>query len=542
MSLNQIDLEQAAALSLPELLERRVEATPDATAMCGVRGELTFLAWRERAHALAAFIEDVMGTLKGERLLLWMGNDDALAFNVALHACFVGRAIAVMLDDRATAREVSQIAAETEPLALLVSGAVADHRAAQLAELNLEDVNLERPDDLHLSRMRDGGATGRPVTVCIEELPPATRASAAEPGDPGIIFSSSGSTGRPKGALWNQNWLVQYAERAVHGIYALPRDGRPLAESDVLQSPIPVYAAAGVMENPYSGVLAGCPVVYETSRFDAAASERRMHDFGSTIYNGAPPHFAMLCDLPPTDPPPRLEMVVAGGSAFTEPLYQRMRARWPKVAIANWYGLMESGCGQTLSFGADMVRSPASIGRPVPTTEMRIVDEESREVPPGSEGELWLRAPGQILGYFRNPEQTARRLHDGWLRTGDRATVDGDGLVHLVGRDEERINRGGFKFYPVEIESVLEEHPMVREAAVVAVPHEVLGQVPVAFVVPTAVAAADSDDLRAHCRRRIAPNKIPQEIVVRDELPRTPYGKVIRRQLVRDYQQLHSHK
>ena len=225
--------------------------------------------------------------------------------------------------------------------------------------------------------------------------------------------------------------------------------------------------------------------------------------------------------------------MVTSGSALTPDLFRRMRARWPATAVANWYGLNESGTGQTLNFGSDMERAPNAIGRPVWPTEVKIVGDDGLPLPAGSQGELWMRAPGQMSGYFRNPTETAKRLCDGWLRTGDHAILDEKGLIHVVGRGEERINRGGFKFYPAEIEFALEEHHAVREAAVVAFPHPVLGEDPVAFVVPSEEVAEQT--LRDHCRQHIAANKVPSRIVFVEELPRGAYGKVVRRELLTRY-------
>jgi acyl-CoA synthetase (AMP-forming)/AMP-acid ligase II len=541
--LEQTTLDQAGDLSLPDLLARRAEETPDARALIALNGELSFAEWELRATSTAALLAERLGDLHGERVLLWMGNDDALALTVVMQALFCERAIVVALDDRSTAVETLRIVGETDPKGLILSTTVAHNLGANgLGELGLDaSLASDEPELALLVGLADGAVADDVVAFRPSDPgPDGGQASRATAHDEAIIFFSSGSTGAPKGAVWTHGDLCQYVERAAHAIYALPRGGKWLQADDVLQSPIPVYTAASVMENPYAGVLAGCVVAYETRRFDAVASEQRMHTFGTTIYNGAPPHFAMMCDLPPGPQPERLEMMVSGGSAFTPPLYRRMRERWPTVSMANWYGLMESGCGQTLNYGDDIVREPGAIGRPVPPTEVRVVDDSFADVPAGTEGELWTRATAQMREYFRNPEQTAKRLHDGWLRTGDRAVQDPSGLLHVVGRNEERINRGGFKFYPVEIESVLEEDPSVREAAVIAIPHEVLGQDAVAFVVPAAGEDIDGDQLRARCKQRVAPNKVPTQIIVTDALPRGAYGKVVRRDLARRYQQFQS--
>jgi acyl-CoA synthetase (AMP-forming)/AMP-acid ligase II len=540
MRLADMDLVGAGNVSLPTLLERRVNETPDIGGVITRLGRLTFLDWHARAAALSGFLGDHLGGLRGERILLWMSSDDARDCLIAMQAAFMSRAIVVCLDDRSPAAEGTRLIQEADPAALMISTQVAGNLGPTgLKELglpeNLADQKLEK---LHIARIKDRLVDGRPESIQILDLPARVISTAARAHDDAIIFFSSGSTGAPKGAVWTQGDLVQYVERAIHAIYALPRSGKPLQLDDVLQSPIPVYTAASVMENPYAGVLAGCTVVYETRRFDPVSSQQRMFELGTTIYNAAPPHFAMVCDLPDSPPPPRLELLISGGSAFTPPLHRLMRSRWPNVAIANWYGLMESGVGQTLNFGDDMEREPGALGWPVEPTEARIVDQSLRDVGTGIEGELWLRAPAQMRSYFNNPEQTAKRLYDGWLRTGDLARLDERGLLHMAGRSEERINRGGFKFYPVEIEAVLEEHPRVREASVIAVPHALLGQDAIAFVVLTSGDPVTVADLRQYCKRRIAANKVPTEIFIKIELPRAPYGKVIRRELVKEYEQL----
>ncbi|HEY1713074.1 MAG TPA: class I adenylate-forming enzyme family protein [Solirubrobacteraceae bacterium] len=534
--LARLDFTDAAGWTLSGLLQARAAETPDAVAIEAVGGQMSFAQWHDRAAALAGVLAAHLGALDGRRLLVWMGNDDADAFLIAAQAGLALGACIVPVDDRATAREVQTMAMLTRPAAVMVTARVlANLGEAGRAELALPDAPADQ-DAITITALRAGRGDGASLAVRAQDSSGAAAmpALATSEGEC-FVFFSSGSTGTPKGAAWDHGSLVQYAERAVNAIYALPRGGRPLTARDVLQSPIPVYTAAAIMENPYPALLAGCPVVYETGRFDPAASSARMTAHATTIYNAAPPHFAMLCDLPPASPPPDLELVVSGGSAFTVPLHGRIRARWPEVSIANWYGLMESGCGQTLHHGREMEADPGAIGRAVEPTELRVVGPDLIDVGTGEEGELWTRAPGQITGYLDNPEQTTARLHDGWLRSGDRASVDARGVVRLAGRIEERINRGGFKFYPVEIESVLEEDPAVREASVVAVPHEILGEVPIAFVVATEGSTIVPAQLRAHLRTRIAPNKVPAEILVRDELPRAAYGKVIRRALVREY-------
>ncbi|MCO5316727.1 MAG: acyl--CoA ligase [Solirubrobacterales bacterium] len=538
MPLKDTPFAAVSEMTVHELFERRVAETPGALAVRSVQGEMTFAEWRERADSLRALFERIAGALRGERIALWMTNDEAAAYLGALQATLGAGAIAVPLDDRMAVPEARRVFAEADPRLLVISRLVAE----RIGEAGLSDLGVASPTVpaagveavvLHLS---DGLTTEDPVSwdpATAAEARPS--ASPAQPGDDGLIAFTSGSTGKPKGAMWTQMAICQYAERVAHGIHSEPRGGKDLGETDVLQSPIPLYTAASVIENIYPTVFSGCTLVFEGRRFDPEASQERMAEFGTTVYNGVPPHLALMCDRSAREGAAP-ELILTSGSPLTGALYRRVRDRWPSTAVVNWYGLNESGTGQLINYGPDMEREPQAIGRPVWPTEIRVVDPDGTDVEPGEPGELWMRSPGQMHEYFRSPEQTAERLYEGWLRTGDHVRMDFDGLVHVVGRGEERINRGGFKYYPAEVEAALEEHPAVRKAAIVAIPHPVLGQDTVAFVELTG--DPDEKELRDHVKGQIAANKVPSRVFPIDELPLGAYGKVQRKALLERFEQM----
>lgn len=531
--------EQVSNMTVPELFEHRVEESPDALAIHSVQGELTFGRWWSQSMSIAELLASLFGGLRGERIALWMTNEEATTYVCALQATFEVGAIAVSLDDRYTVDEVQRIFRHAEPRVLVVGPQIAAHLGADgFAELGLQDWSVTAPWGAIVLPVEKGGIAGAPTawTAADSDGSLAPR-RVARPDDDALIAFTSGSSGTPKGPIWTQSAICQYAERLTHVTYALPRDGAHLAERDVLQSPIPLFTAASLIENIYPTVFAGCRLIFEGRRFDPAASEERMAQYGTTIYNGVPAFFAMMCERPPGPPAAAPELMIMSGSALTAGLYRRMSRRWPTTAIANWYGLNESGTGQTLNYGADMERHPESIGRPLPPTEIHVVDRDLSPVSPGTEGDLLMRAPGQMREYFCSPEQTAERLRGDWLFTGDRVIQDELGLLHVVGRNEERINRGGFKFYPAEVRSALEAHEAVREAAVIAVPHDILGQDAIAFVVKSEEVDLDEEDLRRHCRALIVPNKVPARVIFLDELPRAAYGKVDRRKLLALYRE-----
>lgn len=533
MQLRETNFETVTEMTVPELFSRRVAETPDALAVRSVSGEMTFAGWKARTDSLRNLFGELAGSLRGERIALWGTNDEAPTYLGALQAVFAEAAIAVPLDDRMAVPEARRVLSEAGACLLVVSRLVAE----RLGDAGFTTLGAAAPGadgmtgtDAFVVTLEDGTATGAPVAWSEGDQPAEPAGPGpARPGDSALIAFTSGSTGRPKGAVWTQAAICQYAERVAHVIHAEPRGGRELDGSDVLQSPIPLYTAASVIENVYPTVFSGCTLVFEGRRFDAAASQRRMAEYGTTIYNGVPPHLAMMCDLP-ADQGAAPQVILTSGSPITPALYRRVRDRWPGAALVNWYGLNESGTGQLINYGKDLEREPQAIGRPVPPTEIRIVDADGEPVGPGVEGELLMRAPGQMYGYFRSPEQTAERIRDGWLHTGDHVRMDPDGLVHVVGRNEERINRGGFKYYPAEVEAALEEHAGVRKASVVAIPHDVLGQDTVAFV--ELAGEAGEKELRDHCRKLIAANKVPTRVFAVDRLPLGAYGKVRKRDLL----------
>jgi long-chain acyl-CoA synthetase len=202
--------------------------------------------------------------------------------------------------------------------------------------------------------------------------------------------------------------------------------------------------------------------------------------------------------------------------------------------LVEGYGLTEAApvthCNPLFGEGKQKV---GSIGIPYPDVESKIVDVETgeQEMPVGEPGELILRGPQLMDGYYNKPEETAQTLRNGWLYTGDIATVDPEGYVSIVDRKKEMIIVSGFKVYPREVDEVLYAHPAVLEAAAVGVPHPSKGEVVKAFVVLRPGAKATAQELMDHCRANLAPYKVPVEIVFRAELPKTLIGKVLRRQL-----------
>ena len=203
--------------------------------------------------------------------------------------------------------------------------------------------------------------------------------------------------------------------------------------------------------------------------------------------------------------------------------------------VLEGYGLTEAA-PVTHSNPREGVRKPGSVGIPMPDVECKVVDIETgtHEVAPGDAGELCVRGPNLMDGYWKRPDETALVLRDGWLHTGDIVRMDEDGYFFVIDRKKEMIDVSGFKVYPREVDEVLYAHPAVLEAAAVGVPHPTKGEVVKAFVVLRPGAKATAQEIVAHCRANLAPFKVPVEVAFRNELPKTLIGKVLRRQLAEE--------
>jgi acyl-CoA synthetase (AMP-forming)/AMP-acid ligase II len=213
------------------------------------------------------------------------------------------------------------------------------------------------------------------------------------------------------------------------------------------------------------------------------------------------------------------------------PLVERIRAAFPTSWFADAYGLTETVSGDTFNDRDHMLSKIGSVGRPVAHLRVRIVDDGGAELPANAVGEITLSGPKVFGGYWRDPEATAHALSGGWFRTGDIGRLDEDGYLYVEDRKKDMIVSGGENIATPEVERVLYEHPDVIEAAVVGMPHERWGEVPKAFVVRRPGSDLDAPTLAAFCRTRLAKFKVPAELEFLDELPRTPSGKVLKRDL-----------
>jgi acyl-CoA synthetase (AMP-forming)/AMP-acid ligase II len=339
-----------------------------------------------------------------------------------------------------------------------------------------------------------------------------------------LLPYSSGTTGLPKGVMLTHANLVAAVGQARATLKLGPRD--------TILAIAPFAHVMGFVITLSTALSAGATVVIvPSSPFDAFVELIERHR--ATVLVGPPPMMAGLAGHPAVDAHDlsSLELIVSGGAPLPGEIARAVGERLPGAVVRLGYGLTETTATVTAP-DRELAVDPGSVGRAMPSTELRVVDPETgADLGPGEPGELWVRGPQTMAGYLHRTDATAAMIDaDGWLRTGDLAVVDEDGQVFIVDRLKELIKVNAFQVAPAELEAVLAAHPAVADAAVVGRPDAVTGEAPVAAVV--AREALDPDDLMAWVAARVAPYKRIRAVRFVDAIPRTPAGKILRRVLV----------
>ncbi len=339
---------------------------------------------------------------------------------------------------------------------------------------------------------------------------------------PVCICFTSGSTGAPKAA-----WFANRQLRAVAGIDAGSAWGGGHGISSTH------FAHVGFMTKlPW--MLACGRTTHLLERWSAGASLELVARHRMAAVNGVAPQIALMVrhELSRELDFSAVRAVVAGGGPSSPELVRAARERFGAPYSIRYSSTESGGVGLATSLDTDDDEACHSVGRPRDGVEAEIRDAAGARLGAGETGELWLRSPAVMSGYWRDPAGTAAALADGWLRTGDLATVDGRGLYRLSGRTADMYIRGGYNVHPIEVEAVLEAHPGVAEAVVLGRPDPVMGEIGVAVVVPRDRGDPPAlEDLRAFCSASLARYKLPEALELVDALPRNPSGKIDRRGL-----------
>ncbi len=368
-----------------------------------------------------------------------------------------------------------------------------------------------------------------------------------DPEDDATIFYTSGTTGRPKGAVGTHRnmgtnlmslFFINTRGATRYGSALVPTGEK--TQAAFLLS-VPLFHATGCHSVMVSNLAAGGKLVmmhhFDPERALQLIERERIGTFG-----GVPAMVMQVLDSPDFSKydTSSVRGVSYGGAPAPPDLVRRIRAAWPIGQPSNGYGLTETSSVTSMNSGGDYVAKPDSVGPPVPVCDVAVVPEDfagsepDDTIPRGPDvrGELWIKGPNVVRGYWNRPDETAKTFSDGWLHTGDVAQLDEDNFIYIVDRAKDMIIRGGENVYSVQVEAALFEHPAVADCAVIGVPHPTLGEEVGAVVVLRPGAKVTADELRLHVKARLAGFMVPTHIWFRAEpLPRNPQGKVLKREL-----------
>lgn len=340
-------------------------------------------------------------------------------------------------------------------------------------------------------------------------------------GDPAVILYTSGTTGHPKGAVLTHGSILASARAQAEHL------GQ--RSDDVAIGHMPLNHVGGMTCTVVAAMVTGGAVALLPG-FRPELALRTVAERRVSIFVGVPTMYARTLGLPDFArvDTASVRICIVGGSNVEPAMGRRILEEFPGARLANLYGLSESSGGCVISAADDDLDTLVeTIGVPIGAFDVRVVDPDGAPVAAGAEGELQVHGACVADGYWENDEESRGTfVADGWLATGDMASLRPDGRIALRGRTKEMYVRGGYNVYPAEIENVIAGDPTVAMSAVIGIPHEVLGEIGRAYVVPADGAHVDVDAVTERCRRQLARYKIPDEIEIVDSLPLTPSGKI----------------
>jgi acyl-CoA synthetase (AMP-forming)/AMP-acid ligase II len=483
-----------------ELLHRQAAARSNALAFRDRTRAVTYGELTDRTARIAAHLQE-SGIQEGDRVAIHLPN--SVDWVEACLSIVRAGAIAVPISFEATHEEIAYRIEDAGCVASFVREE--KHEALRAIASNLRLISF------------DNGKG-----ACVDENTPV--AAPRDPVDierPAFIIYTSGTTGRAKGVVLSMQgmlWVTAACWAPIAGLNAddYVLNGLPLYHSYALNLAVIGIVATGASEYLMES--------FSMTRLSEVLSEEPI-----TVLPGVPTAFHYMLQRAKEEGRQTLSKVricLSAGAVLPGPLNEEFEKHFG-VKLLDGYGITETSTMVTLNSPRGS-RFMGSCGLSLPGLATRIVNLDDEDVTPGTEGELIVRGPNVMLGYHNNPEATAAALRGGWYRTGDLARSDAFGFLSITGRLKEIIIRGGQNIAPVEVEEVIFAHESVLDCAVIGMPHEFLGEVPVAFVIPRGGFDEVEVAILAHCRERLSGYKLPHAVHVIDDIPRTGSGKVQR--------------
>ncbi len=511
----------------------------------GMNGTLSYRQADEMSDAIAIYLREVAGLNAGDRVAVQLPN--CLSYPIAAMGIFKAGCVLVNINPLYTAEEMVKQFKDAEPKAIFVVDTFADKLAEAVKDFPIPTVIVTRVAE-YLPAMPKAivglvqkywDKTIHPITIPHIRLPEAVDAgrlskksldkgleayrSMIDPDDVACLQYTGGTTGVSKGAMLTHANILMNVEQTMELIPNL-ENGK-----EVALTALPLYHIFAFTVNFLGFYSIGAHNILIPNPRPLTNLKRAFENYKVTWMSGVNTLFNGLNGEVwfQDSPPKHLKFASAGGMALQGVVAQR----WEEVTgkpVLEGYGLTESSPVLTFNpFGKTRLNS---IGVPLPSTDLKCVDEDGKDVPQGEAGELIAKGPQIMKGYWNKPEETAKTIQNGWLLTGDIGVMDEDGYFRVVDRKKDMILVSGFNVYPNEIEDIIAAHPDVEEVAVIGVPDGAAGEAVKAFIVKRDE-TLNKDTLRAYCKEHLTAYKVPKAVEFREELPKSNVGKILRKDL-----------
>lgn len=526
--------------SLLDIFEQSIAKFADKVAFVNMGKSITYRELDRQSQAFAAYLQHELGLKKGDAVAIMMPN--LLQYPVALMGVLRAGCSVVNVNPLYTPRELQHQLTDSKARAIVIVENFAHTLMAVEKNIQVEHVILTKMGDM-LGTVK--GTLVNLVVKHLKKLIPAyqlqkfvpfkqvlqrgTALSWQKPvmsgADIAFLQYTGGTTGVSKGAMLTHRNMVANLEQASGFLDKFLDEGK-----ENVVTALPLYHIFALTANFFVFFKHGGTNLLITNPRDMPNFVKELAKFPFTAITGVNTLFNGLLNTPGFAELDfsRLKLSLGGGMAVQRPVAERWK-KVTKTRLLEGYGLTECCPLVTLS-PFDLDDFNGSIGLPAPSTDIRLVDESGNDVPQGEAGEMIVQGPQVMLGYLNRPEETAKTIKDGWLYTGDIATMDADGFFYIVDRKKDMILVSGFNVFPNEIEEVVAMSEKVLEVAAVGVPNETTGEAVKVFVVKKDPSLTEQEVI-AHCKQHLTGYKVPKLVEFRTELPKTNVGKILRREL-----------
>jgi long-chain acyl-CoA synthetase len=491
-------------LNLASIVSDSAARAPESPAVRLGEVELTYAELDDSSARLATLLRE-KGLRPGDRVGVMLPN--VLEFPISYYGVLRAGCVVVPMNVLLKRREIAFYLEDSGSKLLLAWHGFAAEAGDGAADAGVEAIEVE-PEGF---------------AAMLAEREPTPGLADTDAGDTAVILYTSGTTGKPKGAELTHSNLLRNADVSS-------RTTSEIAAGDVVFGGLPLFHSFGQTVSMNASLMVGACLTL-VPKFDPGEALATMQRDGVTHFYGVPTMYGALLHHPGREDydTSTLRICITGGASMPVEVLRGFEEAFGAIVLEG-YGLSETSPVSS-SNHPDRERKPGSIGTPLEGVEMKVFDEDDNEVAQGEVGEIVIRGHNIMKGYWQRPDATAEAMRGGWFHSGDMARVDEEGYFYIVDRKKDLIIRGGYNVYPREVEEVLYEHPKIREAAVIGVPHDQWGEEIGAAVVLHDGEELAPEEVSAYVKERIAAYKYPRLVWFVEELPKGPTGKILKREI-----------